>query len=93
MSLTKAVAGEYAKHNIRANAIYPGIVLTERAKQRMEGVTGASGVEALKERYKTYPFAIGEPENIAASTLFLASDESQMVTGAIVPADGGLSAY
>jgi len=93
IAFTKALAGEYAKHNIRANAIYPAVVLTERARQRMEQLTGASAVEALRERYKSYPFAIGEPEDIAQIALFLAADESRMITGAIIPADGGMSAY
>jgi NAD(P)-dependent dehydrogenase (short-subunit alcohol dehydrogenase family) len=43
-----------------------------------------------KERY---PFSMGEPEDIARIALFLASDEARMITGAIIPADGGLSAY
>ncbi|HEV8717848.1 MAG TPA: SDR family oxidoreductase, partial [Candidatus Binatia bacterium] len=42
---------------------------------------------------KRYPFSVGEPEDIARIALFLASDEARMITGAILPADGGLSAY
>jgi NAD(P)-dependent dehydrogenase (short-subunit alcohol dehydrogenase family) len=40
-----------------------------------------------------YPFWIGKPNDIANITLFLASDESRMVTGATIAADGGRSAY
>ncbi|MEA3155155.1 MAG: hypothetical protein QOK44_2744, partial [Betaproteobacteria bacterium] len=44
----------------------------------------------LAERY---PLSIGHPEDIANIVLFLASDKSRMITGAIIPADGGRSAY
>ncbi|MBK1992518.1 SDR family oxidoreductase, partial [Campylobacter sp. 2018MI35] len=40
-----------------------------------------------------YPFAVGQPEDIANVALFLASDESRMVNGAAIPAEGGFSAY
>ena len=41
----------------------------------------------------SHPFAIGEPEDIARIALFLASDESRMIHGATIPAEGGISAY
>lgn len=93
ISLTKALAGEYAKHKIRVNAIYPGIVMTERAKQRSGSLETAGSGGGLREQLKAYPFAVGEPEDMAAIALFLASDESRMITGGIIPGDGGLSAY
>ena len=42
---------------------------------------------------REYPFWVGQPEDIAAIALFLASDESKMIAGAAIPADGGRSAY
>ncbi len=42
---------------------------------------------------KGHPFMTGQPEDIANIALFLASDESRMITGAVIPAEGGLSAY
>ena len=42
---------------------------------------------------KDYPFWVGKPEDIANIALFLASEESRMITGAAIPADGGRSAY
>jgi NAD(P)-dependent dehydrogenase (short-subunit alcohol dehydrogenase family) len=96
ISFTRALAGEYAKDNIRANAICPGMVLTERVKQRFGETTGAPPnpqAEAMRRRFQEHPFAVGQPEDIAHIALFLASDESRMITGAIIPADGGLSAY
>lgn len=96
ISFTRALAGEYAKQNIRANAICPGMVLTDRVKQRFGEAAGAPPTpqaEAMRKRLQEHPFAVGQPEDIARIALFLASDESRMMTGAIVAADGGLSAY
>lgn len=96
ISFTKALAGEYAKQNIRANAICPGMVLTDRVKQRFGETSSAPPnpqAEAMRSRFQEHPFAMGQPEDIARIALFLASDESRMITGAIIPADGGLSAY
>jgi NAD(P)-dependent dehydrogenase (short-subunit alcohol dehydrogenase family) len=54
---------------------------------------GSPQARAIKAQFKRYPFSVGEPEDIARIALFLASDEARMITGAIIPADGGLSAY
>ncbi len=87
LSLTKAIAGTYGRQRVRANAICPGIVLSERIQQRFgENAEGAT----LDE---DHPFGMGQPIDIANVALFLASDESRMVTGAVIPAEGGLSAY
>jgi len=92
ISLTKAMACDYAEQHVRVNAICPGAVMTDRAKNRTGA--GAQRVAAkFNERMKGHPFAVGQPEDIANIALFLASDESRMITGAIIAADGGLSAY
>jgi len=92
ISLTKALAGAYSPKGIRVNAICPGVVLTDRVKSRF--VDGNQirfgGIERMTERY---PFGVGQPEDIANVALFLASDESRMVNGAAIPAEGGMSAY
>ena len=97
ISLTRAMAGEYAKKGIRVNAICPGLVKTDRALQRFGDTndpnSGTPQAQAMKAQFRRYPFSVGEPEDIARIALFLASDEARMITGAIVPADGGLSAY
>lgn len=85
LSLTRALAGRYSRDGIRANAICPGIVLTERVQARLG--EEAPGVA------RRHPFGVGQPEDIAHIALFLASDESRMINGATIPADGGLSAY
>jgi NAD(P)-dependent dehydrogenase (short-subunit alcohol dehydrogenase family) len=87
LSLTRALAGTYAERGVRVNAICPGVVLSERIIRRL----GPNAERApLGDRH---PFAVGQPVDIANVALFLASDESRMVTGAIIPAEGGLSAY
>jgi NAD(P)-dependent dehydrogenase (short-subunit alcohol dehydrogenase family) len=96
VSLTRALAGAYVKHNIRVNAICAGRILTERITGRYGTPQNAGPVVDLQDaagRVKEYPFWVGSPEDIARIALFLACDESRMITGAAIPADGGRSAY
>jgi NAD(P)-dependent dehydrogenase (short-subunit alcohol dehydrogenase family) len=92
ISFTRALAGAYSPKGIRVNAICPGIVLTERVKSRFTGSNQIrfGGIDNIAGQY---PFAVGQPEDIANVALFLASDESRMVNGAAIPAEGGFSAY
>jgi NAD(P)-dependent dehydrogenase (short-subunit alcohol dehydrogenase family) len=96
IALTRALAGAYAKQNIRVNAICAGRILTDRILQSF-GAPGEPGPVADRQdatgRIKEYPFWVGRPEDIASIALFLASEESKMITGAAIPADGGRSAY
>jgi NAD(P)-dependent dehydrogenase (short-subunit alcohol dehydrogenase family) len=97
LSLTRAMAGAYVQQNIRVNAICAGRIQTERnvLKYGVGGKGGGSIVDRqdAKGRVNDYPFWLGEPIDIANIALFLASDESRMITGAVIPADGGRSAY
>ena len=87
LSFTRAIAGTYGPKRVRANAICPGIVLSDRIRERF-------GENAEKASIgDDHPFGMGEPIDIANVALFLASDESRMITGAAIPADGGLSAF
>ena len=92
ISFTRALAGAYSPKGIRVNAICPGVVLTERVKSRFTDGNQVrfGGIDNMAERY---PFGVGQPEDIANVALFLASDESRMVNGAAIPAEGGISAY
>lgn len=101
ISLTQALAGRYWRDGIRANAIAPGIVLSERVASRF----GIEGGETVEDQIETamgtnsrlvdarHPFGYGMPEDIANVVVFLASDESRMVNAAVIPAEGGASAY
>lgn len=99
ISFTKTLAAQYAQHGIRANAIAPGSVRTERQIKRYENKdfmlaekpSAAARTRAVFQ--KLYPFSKGEPEDIAAIAVFLGSDESRMLTGTTIAADGGRSSY
>ena len=99
VAFTKTLAAQYVQYGIRANAIAPGSIRTERAIKRYENKDWAFAEKptgAAKERMivqKLYPFSVGEPRDIAAIAVLLASDESRMITGTTIAADGGRSAY
>jgi NAD(P)-dependent dehydrogenase (short-subunit alcohol dehydrogenase family) len=99
ISFTKTLAAQYVDHGIRANAIAPGSIRTERQIKRYENkafMQAEKPSRAARERaafQKLYPFSKGEPEDIASIALFLASDESRMLTGTTIAADGGRSSY
>jgi len=89
--MTKAMALDYAKHNIRVNSVNPGTIDTPMLQREAE----ASGnVRAyLKRTDEDHPIGrMGQPEEVARAVLFLASDESSFVTGAALSVDGGLTA-
>jgi NAD(P)-dependent dehydrogenase (short-subunit alcohol dehydrogenase family) len=99
VSFTKTLAAQYVDYGIRANAIAPGSIRTERQITRYENKDfmlaekpGATARERMAFQ-KLYPFSKGEPEDIAAIAVFLASDESRMLTGTTIAADGGRSSY
>ena len=93
--LTKLLASELGP-NVRVNCIAAGRINTERVR-RTYGVPGTPGAapdrQNVVEQLKTYPFWMGEPDDIASIVLFLSSTESRMITGATIAADGGRSAY
>ena len=91
ISLTRAIAGEYTKAGIRANLITPGSIKTEQWLAKIDST--APIIQQRKALADRYPFSVGEPEHIASIVLFLVSDESRMITGAVIPADGGRSAF
>jgi NAD(P)-dependent dehydrogenase (short-subunit alcohol dehydrogenase family) len=97
MSFTKTLAAQYVKYNIRANAVAPGSIRTERQIKRYENAQWQTADNpAARERmamHKNYPFSAGGPEDIASIALFLASNDSRMLTGTTIAADGGRSSY
>lgn len=97
ISFTKTLAAQYAPHNIRANAIAPGSVLTERQiKRYTEMMRAENPTPAARARIaaqKLYPYSVGDPGDIAAIAVFLAADDSRMITGTTIAADGGRSSY
>lgn len=78
------LAVTYGRQGIRANTVAPGHILTPLAQ-------GLLGEEARAVRRKVGPLGIeGDAWDIAAATLFLASDEARFITGVLIPVDGGV---
>jgi NAD(P)-dependent dehydrogenase (short-subunit alcohol dehydrogenase family) len=83
--LTRVAAIGLARHGIRVNAIGPGTILTELAKQAV-----LSSPEARHTILSRTPLGrCGEPEEVAAIAVFLASDDASYMTGQTLYADGG----
>lgn len=87
VNLTRAVMTELAGARIRVNAIAPGLINTPLAV----GEGKENSVNALIARKQPWP-DMGQPSDIANTALFLASDESKFINGAIIVVDGGLTA-
>lgn len=93
LQLTKSMAVDYAKHQIRVNCVCPGIIDTPlNEKSFLENNEGTLE-EIKKEKAKVNPLLrLGKPEEIANVMLFLASDLSSYMTGSAITADGGYTA-
>lgn len=86
-SLTRSLASTLGARGIRVNAIAPAVVETPM-------VANAYDDEATGKRLARMPLGrFGRPEDIASLAVYLASDEATWMTGAIVPLDGGASAF
>ena len=86
-NMTRAMALDFARHNIRVNAVAPSLTDTEMTEKMMKN-------EDLMERFRNrIPMGrAAQPEEIASVIAFLASDDARFVSGVILPVDGGLSA-
>jgi meso-butanediol dehydrogenase/(S,S)-butanediol dehydrogenase/diacetyl reductase len=93
--MTKSMALDYARENIRVNAVCPGDTLVDRwlEKGYFESSDPVTIEEAMKESSAYIPMGrFGKPEEIAQAVLFLASDDSSFVTGHLLLVDGGNTA-
>jgi NAD(P)-dependent dehydrogenase (short-subunit alcohol dehydrogenase family) len=87
--MSKSVAMEAAKDNIRCNSVHPGVIWTNMQAQ----ATGANDPSSLDAGMARIPLGRpGEPLDIANCILYLASDESNYVTGAEFVVDAGMTA-
>ena len=86
----KSIASDFIKNNIRCNAIAPGTVHTPSWEGRVQAAKDP--VKAKKDFIARQPMGrLGTPEEIAALAVYLASDESDFVTGIVHAIDGGMS--
>ncbi len=93
--MTKSMALDYARDNIRVNAVCPGDTFVNRWMEKgyFEGSDPVTIEEAMKESSAYLPMGrFGKPEEIANAVLFLASDDSSFVTGHLLLVDGGNTA-
>jgi len=93
LNFTRGIASELAQHNIRINAISPGLTATDRADRIAEQIAQSRGVsvEQVKiESLKAIPLGrLAQPEEIANLALFLVSDLAASITGTEILVDGG----
>jgi NAD(P)-dependent dehydrogenase (short-subunit alcohol dehydrogenase family) len=90
VGLTKSIALDYAAQNVRANAICPGFIETERSLKFSALHRGADWREKKLGDIPLHRF--GRPEEVANLAAFLASDEAAYISGAVIPIDGGTAA-
>lgn len=87
--LTRCLAMDLAVDNVRVNAICPGSIRTRATDKHIESA-GLDPEESYKEFGADSPMKrMGRPDEIASGALFLASDESSFMTGALIVMDGG----
>ncbi|MGD9713609.1 MAG: SDR family NAD(P)-dependent oxidoreductase [Thermomicrobiales bacterium] len=90
LMFTKTVALEHAKDKIRANVVCPGWIDTPMNTEYIAALGGPEEVEKIVSA--SQPLGMGRPEQVAATVVFLASDESSLVTGTDLLVDGGFTA-
>ena len=96
VQMTKSLAVEVGKNHVRVNAVAPGFVLTGMTGRyfvRPDGTVDEEMQEAVIAPMRKYtPLrSIGEPEDIAAAVLYLASDASRFMTGQVLRPNGGVA--
>ena len=90
IGLTKAIASDFVKKNIRCNSIAPGTVFSPSWQDRVN--QSPDPIQAKKDFIARQPMGrLGTAEEIAAVAVYLASDDSTFTTGTTISVDGGIS--
>ena len=90
IGLTKAIAADFVKKNIRCNSIAPGTVYSPSWQDRVD--QSPDPVQAKKDFIARQPMGrLGTAEEIAAVAVYLASDDATFTTGSTIHVDGGIS--
>ncbi len=84
-AITRSLAVAYAAQKVRVNAIAPSATMTDRVRRLVAGNT------ALQKLADSHLLGLIEPGDVAQCALYLASDESRMVTGQVLPVDSGVT--
>lgn len=93
-NFTQWLAVHLSKVNVRVNAIAPGFILTEQNRFLLfDEKTGELTPRGKRIVDRTPQGKLGNPEDLISTILWLLSDYSSFITGAIIPVDGGFSAY
>lgn len=87
INLTRYVATQYGKDGVRCNAVAPGMVLTPAVKLSL-----SEEYKSLFLKHNSLPY-LGQPEHIAATVAFLASDDAAYINGQTIVADGGMTCH
>lgn len=95
IGLTKAVAADFIKRGVRANAICPGTIQSPSLDERIAALAASSGqsLDAVRQAFiDRQPMGrLGTAEEVAALAVYLASDEASYTTGHIHLVDGGFA--
>jgi NAD(P)-dependent dehydrogenase (short-subunit alcohol dehydrogenase family) len=86
IGLTQTLAVEFGPQNVRVNAVLPGAIETDMYRAMNDTPDKAAFITNLHALKR-----VGQPEEVARSVLYLASDDSSFVTGTALLVDGGLS--
>lgn len=84
-ALTRSLAVEFAPQRVRVNALAPSATMTERVRKLM------AGNPAIEKMAQSHLLGLIQPQDVANAALYLASEESRMVTGQILPVDSGVT--
>ena len=91
VSQTRSIAVEYAPE-IRANTVCPGVVETPMLESALEDNPESDVPDNLERMIEETPLGMADPEDIARTIAFLASEDAAFVTGTTIPVDGGFTA-